>query len=169
MFQSLLCSKSLLSKINYLDDTVPSYQEWDTSIRLAEYGKFYHIEEALFDYYIGSDDAISKSVEKDFIGRCNILNKFKKEIKECHGNKKYKMLLVDNFINFKEKISFLSLVEKNEIISLYKQNLIEEFGENFEITIEKQVNKLLRQNAIKRGIGFILRIPVRLIGGQDKR
>lgn len=158
MFQSLLCSKSLLSKINNLDDSVPSYQEWDTSIRLAEYGKFYHIEEALFDYYIGSDDAISKSIEKDFIGRSNILNKFKNEIIKFHGKKVYSSLLASNYRNAKTKVNFEVLSQNNRIIALFKENLLEAFGQNFSTKTE-----LSEKNPfIVRGFKFLFRLPSRL-------
>lgn len=158
MFQSLLCSKELLSKINNLDESVPSYQEWDTSIRLAEYGKFYHIEEALFDYYIGGNDVISKSIEKDFIGRSNILNKFKNEIIKFHGKKVYSSLLASNYRNAKDKIDFTRLAVENEIISVFKHNLIQFLGKNFEKKIQPQKS----YSIIKRGFRFLLRLPSRV-------
>lgn len=158
MFQSLLCSKELLSKINNLDEAVPSYQEWDTSIRLAEYGKFYHIEDALFDYYIGSNDAMSKSIEKDFIGRSNILNKFKNEIIKFHGTELYNSLLTNAYKNARDKVDFKTLAENNSIISLFHSNLISVFGKNY----DKKLNTPIKRSFIKRAFRFILRLPSRI-------
>lgn len=158
MFQSLLCSKELLSKINNLDEAVPSYQEWDTSIRLAEYGKFYHIEDALFDYYIGSNDAMSKSIEKDFIGRSNILNKFKNEIIKFHGTELYNSLLTNAYKNARDKVDFKTLAENNSIISLFHSNLISVFGKNY----DKKLNTPTKRSFIKRAFRFILRLPSRI-------
>lgn len=161
MFQSLVCSKFLLEKINYLDEAVPSYQEWDTSIRLAEYGKFYHIEEALFDYYIGSNDAISKSVEKDFIGRANILNKFGGEITKLHGNKVYRILLASAYNNARKKVDFNSLAETNEIVVLFKNNLVAQFGKNFDKKLSNSIKEFITRsfNFIFRTIKKILKLP----------
>ena len=136
MFQSLLCSKKHLEEISYLDENVPSYQEWDTSIRLAENGFFIHIEEPLFDYYVGANDAISKSVSKDFIGRCNIYNKFKSEIIKYNGIKFYKEIIkkqIEVFLDFEDK----SIFENNTIFSnflancfyLFKNDLSKNLGE----------------------------------------
>lgn len=135
MFQSLLCSKKHIEEISYLDENVPSYQEWDTSIRLAENGFFIHIEEPLFDYYVGANDAISKSVSKDFIGRCNIYNKFKSEIIKYNGINFYKEIIkkqIEVFLDFEDK----SIFENNTIFSnflsncfyLFKNDLSKSFG-----------------------------------------
>jgi len=66
LFPGLLVSKMALKKIGYLDENVPSYQEWDTSIRLAKYCKFFHIKEPLFIYYLHKDTTISKNKKKRY-------------------------------------------------------------------------------------------------------
>lgn len=169
MFQSLLCSKVLLEKISLLDESVPSYQEWDTSIRLAGAGgKFVHINEALFDYEVGAEDAISKSIEKDFIGRCNIYNKFADEIIRVHGIKKYKKMMAQNLLSAEN----LSIFEnhksegENKIISLYENNLIKAFGTNYikkaaKIIKEPLIKKCLRK--IKKFIKSCIKFPFSLI------
>ncbi len=60
MFQSLFVSKYLLNKINYLDEEVISWQEWDTAIRLSKFANFIHIEEPLFIYNLHEGPTISK-------------------------------------------------------------------------------------------------------------
>ena len=49
LYPTMLVSKIALEKIEYLDENVPSFQEWDTSIRLAKYCKFIHIKEPIND------------------------------------------------------------------------------------------------------------------------
>ena len=52
MFQGMLTSKIALEKIGYLDDSIVSYQEWDTSISLAKFCDYHWIEIPLFTYFI---------------------------------------------------------------------------------------------------------------------
>ncbi len=78
--QSMLVSRKALEKINYLDEKVPSYQEWDTSIRLAKHCRFIHINEPLFIYHIHEDETISKDKKRDIAGYQYVIDKFKDEI-----------------------------------------------------------------------------------------
>ncbi|MBR6061402.1 MAG: glycosyltransferase family 2 protein, partial [Spirochaetales bacterium] len=162
MFQSLVCTKQHLEEIGMLDETVPSYQEWDTSIRLAKNGLFVHIQEPLFDYYIGASDAISKSVEKDFIGRCNIYNKFKDEIIKIHGKNKYKKLIAQHFVNSNQNINFCQLKSDNMFVRLYEQNLIEFFGQDYEKNIASFTKAPFIRSALRK-IKNILRTIYRTI------
>lgn len=85
MFQGMLVSKQALQKINYLDEKVPSYQEWDTSIRLSQYCRFVYIKEPLFIYKIHEGETISKGKMRDVKGYQYILNKFENDIKKICG------------------------------------------------------------------------------------
>jgi glycosyltransferase involved in cell wall biosynthesis len=60
MFQGLLVSKEALTRINLLDETIVSYQEWDTAIRLAKYYDFGFVPEPTFLYDCRHADTISK-------------------------------------------------------------------------------------------------------------
>lgn len=80
MFQSLLVSKSALNQIGYLDENIPSYQEWDTSIALAKYCSFIHIHEPLYTYNIYNSGNISENKLRDIEGYQFIINKYKQEI-----------------------------------------------------------------------------------------
>lgn len=148
MFQSLLCSKDHLKNIDYLDEKVPSYQEWDTSIRLAKDGYFVHIKEALFDYYIGATDAISKSNTKDFIGRCNIYNKFKSEIIRVYDKKIFQKTITDHYINNVNKLNIEQLAKDENIIVLFIENLKIIYGKNYKTRIKTKqfVKKLLQKS-----------------------
>lgn len=80
LFPAILTSKKALKKIGYLDELVPSYQEWDTSIRLSKICQFVHINKPLFIYHIHCEDTISKSIKNDILGVDYITKKFKNEI-----------------------------------------------------------------------------------------
>ncbi len=109
MFQGLFFHKSLIIKSGLLDESVPSYQEWDTSLLLAKNGaRFYHIKEPLFIYNIHSGPTISKDMIRDFEGYQYIINKYKDDIiKYCgiriwkkHIKTQYKKLVDYVFPNF---------------------------------------------------------------------
>ncbi|MEE8479372.1 MAG: glycosyltransferase family 2 protein [Candidatus Neomarinimicrobiota bacterium] len=84
MFQGMLTSKKAFVKINYLDDKIPSYQEWDTAIRLAKFCKFIHIQEPLFIYNI-HNNTISSNSDLSIEGYQYIINKHKDEINKVCG------------------------------------------------------------------------------------
>lgn len=80
VFPSLLTSKIALEKIGFLDEQVPSYQEWDTAIRLARECEFIHIREPLFTYHQHQWETISKDKRRDIEGYQYIINKFNDDI-----------------------------------------------------------------------------------------
>jgi len=61
MFQGLLVKKQALQKINYLDEQIVAYQEWDTSIRLAKNYAFGFEPAPTFIYDCRNPDTISKN------------------------------------------------------------------------------------------------------------
>jgi glycosyltransferase involved in cell wall biosynthesis len=48
LFPAILTSKKALEQINYLDEKIPSYQEWDTAIRLSKICDFIFMKEPTF-------------------------------------------------------------------------------------------------------------------------
>jgi glycosyltransferase involved in cell wall biosynthesis len=60
MFQGLLVSTKALTHIGLLDETIVSYQEWDTTIRLAKHYPFGFVLEPTFLYDCRHADSISK-------------------------------------------------------------------------------------------------------------
>lgn len=80
-FQAILTSKIALEKIGYLDEEVPSYQEWDTAIRLGKICRFVQLSKPLFVYHLHSGDTISKDRKRDISGYSYIIRKFEKDIK----------------------------------------------------------------------------------------
>lgn len=94
LFPTLLVSKVALEKIGFLDENVPSYQEWDTSIRLAKYCKFIFLREPLFIYHFHEGETISKNMKRDILGYQYILNKFEHEIKKVCGETVWNQKLI---------------------------------------------------------------------------
>jgi glycosyltransferase involved in cell wall biosynthesis len=85
LYPTMLASKKALEKIGYLDERVPSFQEWDTSIRLAKYCRIIHLKEPLMIYHVGNGDAISGSIIKHVEGWHYIISKYEGDIKELCG------------------------------------------------------------------------------------
>jgi glycosyltransferase involved in cell wall biosynthesis len=90
MFPGLLISRSALEKINYLDEKVPSYQEWDTSIRLAKHCRFIYLREPLFVYHLHKGETISKNNARDIAGYQYVIDKFKDEIIRICGEQTWR-------------------------------------------------------------------------------
>ena len=80
MFQGMLTTRLALERIGFLDEKVPSYQEWDTSILLARVCRFIHIREPLFVYHLHAADTISKNMKKDVEGFQYVVDKHSEEI-----------------------------------------------------------------------------------------
>ena len=99
MFQGILTSKTALAKIGFLDERVPSFQEWDTSLRLAKYCRFIHLQEPLFIYHLHSGETISQNKKRHLKGYQYVVDKFKDEIFQNCGVYAYNKHLVNNALN----------------------------------------------------------------------
>ena len=97
LFPSILTSKKALTKINFLDEDCPSYHEWDTSIRLAKYCRFVHLQDPLFIYNIHSN-TLSKNSDSTVIGYQYIINKFEHEIRTQCGQEVFTNHLLINSV-----------------------------------------------------------------------
>lgn len=82
LFPTLLVSKEALIRHGMLDADTPSYQEWDTSIKLSEDCTFIHIHDPLFTYVFHNGETISKDKRRDLDGFLYIVMKYKEEMKE---------------------------------------------------------------------------------------
>lgn len=96
MFQGLLVSKIALKKIGLLDESVPSYQEWDTSISLSRECHFIHVVEPLFVYHLHNGETISKNKKRDIEGYQYVIDKYREEILEHCGVKVFNAHLAGN-------------------------------------------------------------------------
>lgn len=114
LFPSLITSRTALFEIGLLDEDVPSYQEWDTSIRLAKKCKFIHIEKPLFTYVFHQGDTISKDCKRDIEGYLYIVNKFKDDMQKYGFYDKHLEWLSKRaaaFSLFKESEAILRMAE----------------------------------------------------------
>lgn len=103
LYQAMLVSKIALERINFLDENVPSFQEWDTSIRLAKYCRFIHIKEPLIIYHRGDGSAISSDNSRFIAGMHYIHNKYESDIKKICGEETWQKLniqLLQHCLNF---------------------------------------------------------------------
>jgi glycosyltransferase involved in cell wall biosynthesis len=75
MFQSMLAPKEAFVRMNCLDESITSYQEWDTAIRLAERYEFAFIPEATFVYDCRHADSISKNLRRTAVGYEQVFKK----------------------------------------------------------------------------------------------
>jgi glycosyltransferase involved in cell wall biosynthesis len=87
VFPALLIAKEALKKIDYLDEKIIAYQEWDTVIRLAKFYEFGFVEIPTFTYDCRGQDTISKNLQRGVVGYKQIINKHKKEIFKIGGIK----------------------------------------------------------------------------------
>jgi glycosyltransferase involved in cell wall biosynthesis len=84
-FPGLLVRKECFEHIHYLDETIVSFQEWDTSIRLAKFYPFAYVEEPLFIYHLHKGDTISKDSKRRVEGWSQIVKKHHEEIIRVAG------------------------------------------------------------------------------------
>ena len=87
MFPGIMTSKFALYEIGLLDENVPSYQEWETCIRLARFCRFVHIKEPLFVYNLHDGETISKNIARSVLGYRYVLDKHRQEILDHLGTK----------------------------------------------------------------------------------
>ena len=61
MFPGIIASKAALERIAYLDESIVSWQEWDTAIRLAQHYAFAFVGQPTFVYDCRHEGTISKN------------------------------------------------------------------------------------------------------------
>ena len=75
VFPSLLVSKEALTRIGCLDESITSYQEWDTAIRLAKHYEFAFVSRPTFIYDCRQEDTISRNLLRTAIGYEQVFRK----------------------------------------------------------------------------------------------
>lgn len=120
LFPTLLVSKLALEAIGYLDEKVPSYQEWDTAIRLAERCRFIYLAEPLFVYHLHEGETISKDRKREISGYQYIIDKFADQIGAHCGAEGLDRHLIDNALKamrFGLYPDALAILEKSATVS----------------------------------------------------
>jgi glycosyltransferase involved in cell wall biosynthesis len=103
VFPSIVTSKKALEAIGLLDEKVPSYQEWDTSIKLSEKCEFVHLQEPLFVYNLHSGETISKDIKKDISGYQYIRLKYANDFIKHFGKQAFYASVIDNIKRIADK------------------------------------------------------------------
>jgi glycosyltransferase involved in cell wall biosynthesis len=85
LFPALLASRQALADCGYLDEDCPSYQEWDTAIRLARRCRFIHVRQPLFTWVRHAGETISRSGERAVRGFAYVIERHRDEIVAAHG------------------------------------------------------------------------------------
>lgn len=117
LFSGLFVRKENLDIIGLLDEEIQSYQEWDTSIRLAKHCRFGFIDEPLFVYHLHSGETISKDMTREADGWAQIVRKHETEILREAGSdalKKHYEILCKKYYSVKDY----------ELADLYKHQAI---------------------------------------------
>lgn len=96
MFPSLLVPKWALLEAGGLDDQCPSYQEWDTAIRLSRICSFVHVRQPLFIWNWHGGDTISKDFSRDLRGFDYVILQHREEIIATHGITAWRRLKIYN-------------------------------------------------------------------------
>lgn len=74
-FDNTLVRRQKLMDINLLDEDCPSFQEFDTHLRLSAICKYALVKEPLLDYISGLSDSMSTNNSKNIHGMCYVLAK----------------------------------------------------------------------------------------------
>lgn len=95
MFPGLLVHRAALDRIGHLDVACPSYQEWDTAIRLAAHGKLIYLDAPQFEWLWHEGATISKDGERGLRGHEYVLLKHRNEIVRVHGRLGWRLAVCD--------------------------------------------------------------------------
>lgn len=126
-----LIRKSKLFDIDMLDEDCPSFQEWDTHLRLSKISNYATVNEILVNYYIGDADAISSNPIRIINGYLYLLKKHKVYWKNNHfnsycnyGSVVYNLILSLDFKSSKVKINELFQTIPELKFQFFKQKII---------------------------------------------
>lgn len=144
MFPGLLVSKNALVKAGGLDEDCPSYQEWETSLRLAKHCRFVHIQERLFKWNWHSGETISKDKKRENIGYNYVMDKYRSDFINHFGRRAWRQL----------KLRRIMLAARDGYYN-YALDLIKIEAPHRAMKIAELLVKL---KITPRGVGYLLRL-----------
>jgi len=105
-YNSAVIRRSVLDRIEYLDENCPSFQEWDTHIRIASYAIYGTIHEILVSYFQRSTGRISNDNKRELHGLTYIYAKHRELWIETTGKHIYLSKIYDlaSRISLEDKI-----------------------------------------------------------------
>jgi glycosyltransferase involved in cell wall biosynthesis len=140
---SALILKTALDRIGLLDEECPSFQEWDTHIRLAEVSEYGTVQELLATYYQRSSGRISTDTRRELLGLTYIYTKHRNLWKNVAGEEVY----LSNIYSLLLKTQKKDKVFLKEIIKSLPELLDVPMRIKFQVTIKNNrefLKKLLR-------------------------
>ncbi|HLJ93375.1 MAG TPA: glycosyltransferase [Gemmataceae bacterium] len=87
MFQGMLVTREALARIGYLDESIRSYQEWDTTIRLAKHHVFAFVPQPTFVWNFRNPSSLSRSLTGNAAGYLQVMAKHRWAILRVLGPK----------------------------------------------------------------------------------
>ncbi|MEW5847153.1 MAG: glycosyltransferase family 2 protein [Myxococcota bacterium] len=81
MLQAMLVERELLFQVGLLDESVISFQEWDTAIRLARHAPFAFVSEPAAVWHVGGKDTISRDLARAAAGYEQVVRLHEAEIR----------------------------------------------------------------------------------------
>jgi hypothetical protein len=96
MFQAMLVSRAALQLAGGLDPRCPSYQEWDTAIRLSRHCRFVHLHEPLFVWVRHPGETISHDQRRAVRGFDYVIASHRDDIVQRLGARAWRRLRLDN-------------------------------------------------------------------------
>jgi glycosyltransferase involved in cell wall biosynthesis len=85
LFPCMLVKRDLLHRIGLLDESVPSWQEWDTAIRLSAIARFGFVEQPTFLYNLRTQGAISGDDRRTADGYEHVVSRHWREVVRVAG------------------------------------------------------------------------------------
>jgi len=135
-FPSLLVKKECLERIGLLDESIISWQEWDTFIRLAKYFEFGFVSEPCFIWHWHEGHKISDDKRKEAEGYYQIVEKHADEIIKYAGTK----ALMNHYMITLKKFMALNAYEKFQQVKVKLKALID--SEKKELIINSGVKEI---------------------------
>lgn len=84
---TLVVRRDILEKVDYWDERIRTYQEWDMCIRLARVAKFEFVPELLVLYYRHPSQRISNDRFLNALGHLDVIEAHRQEIQRVCGSK----------------------------------------------------------------------------------
>ncbi len=135
-FPSLLVKKECLERIGLLDESIISWQEWDTFIRLAKYFEFGFVSEPCFIWHWHEGHTISKDKRKEAEGYYQVVEKHADEIIKYAGTE----ALMNHYMITLEKLKALTAYEKFQQVKVKLKALIDSENSSIEAQLKRFEN-----------------------------
>jgi glycosyltransferase involved in cell wall biosynthesis len=107
-FPGLFVKRTCFEKAGYLDESIISWQEWDTSINLARLYSFAAIPEPLFTWHWHDMPTISKDLDRDAKGYLQVVEKHRPEILSRVG----KHVMIGHYLKVAQK--YIAIGDKHQ-------------------------------------------------------